>query len=218
MQLKNSTTWSDKFLRRMVSWCCKKIEMPARLITRAQFTNCYNSYRGRAFGRRFLVRIGPAERYPTRPDTRPGMGNEVFADRVEALVAVTAHELYHCAADCHPDHQQRTRRRNSFGSSERLTHVMEVKVLRAFRANREALLAAWSADDAKPAKAKSNVVEKRAAKAMIDLSRWERKLKLAKTKVAKCRQRVRYYERRQAATKSGDGDENQTHVEKTIGS
>jgi hypothetical protein len=136
------------------------------------------------------------------------MDNEAFADRVEALVAVTAHELYHCAADRHPDHRQRTRRRNSFGSSERLTHVMEVKVLRAFRANREALLAAWSADDAKPVtvKAKSNVVEKRAAKAANDLSRWERKLKLAKTKVAKCRQRVRYYERRQAATQSGDGN------------
>ena len=44
---------------------------------------------------------------------------------------------------------------------------------------------------------KKPAVERRAKAAAENLKRWERKLKLAKTKVAKYRKRCRYYERRQ---------------------
>lgn len=43
---------------------------------------------------------------------------------------------------------------------------------------------------------------KRAEKAQRDLERWLRKMKLAQTKVRKLRQRVNYYDKRQAAQKA----------------
>jgi hypothetical protein len=38
-----------------------------------------------------------------------------------------------------------------------------------------------------------DLIKQRAEKAAIDLVRWERKLKLARTKVAKLRRKVKYY-------------------------
>jgi len=51
-------------------------------------------------------------------------------------------------------------------------------------------------ESAKPAR---DVVGGRATKAAADLARWERKLKVAKAKVAKYRKRVAYYAKRTAA-------------------
>ena len=47
----------------------------------------------------------------------------------------------------------------------------------------------------KPEKPKPDVKAKRAAKAAADLARWQRRLKLAQTKVKHYRKRVRYYDR-----------------------
>lgn len=204
MQLKNRTEWEDKFLRRMVSWCGQELGTPARLIRIAQFGQRSNrAYSGRAFysQRRILVRIGPASRYPLQPDRRPGMCNVALADRLEALVAVTAHEIYHLAAFYDRAHKQTNGRRTS---SEKTTRWFEAHVLLSFREKRAFLIEQWAAagDADLVAPKKKSVVELRAELATRMLSKWERKLKLAKTKVAAYRRKVRYYDKRQAANNS----------------
>lgn len=59
MELRNSTDFADHFLRRMVSWCCKQLDLPAKACQCAVFTNTRDAYRGRAWSHgRILVRIG----------------------------------------------------------------------------------------------------------------------------------------------------------------
>lgn len=84
------------------------------------------------------------------------------------------------------------------------------RVLAAFEADRERLLAEWNAEplraaaalapepnpEPQPAAPALSAAQRRAAKAATDLARWERKLKLAKTKVAKYRAKVKRYRKR----------------------
>lgn len=39
MKIKNTTDWPDYFLRRLVAWCCRELQMPARNIREAVFRN-----------------------------------------------------------------------------------------------------------------------------------------------------------------------------------
>lgn len=84
-------------------------------------------------------------------------------------------------------------------TKEQNTDGLALLVLANFREKRESLMAEWSAEPtyvAADRPPKPSVVERRRAKAVADLSRWMRKLKLAQTKVKKLRQRVAYYERK----------------------
>jgi hypothetical protein len=199
MKITNSTDWAVHFLRRMTSWCCRQVGLPASKLRAAQFRNrTTSSYSGHAYcaSGKIYCGIGPASHFPLPPDKRDGMAGEVLADRVEALVAITAHEVEHV-------NQYRSGRYDKLGRRlEANTRAVEVRVLRAFRAEREALLAAWVAEPARAAKPVVSLEERRAAKAAADLARWNRKLALAKTKVRKLQIRVRYYDqKRQAACK-----------------
>jgi hypothetical protein len=49
---------------------------------------------------------------------------------------------------------------------------------------------------------KPSTIEKRQARAVEALARWQRKLKLARTKVRKLSRTVAYYQKRQAAAKA----------------
>lgn len=196
MKLKNSTDYPDHFLRRMVAWCCEQIGYPVRQLKRVQVRNKATGYRGFARYSACMVSMTTSKTgYPTKPDHRPGMQGESFADRTEALVAITAHEVYHLAAHFVDEHKQRTRGDGRHhGSSEQRTRAEEVRVLRLFRANRESLIAAWSEPPVTREVAKPSIQEKRAEKALADLERWQRKAKLAATKIRKLKARVRYYE------------------------
>jgi hypothetical protein len=200
MKLQNTTDWPDWFLRRMVAWCCRQIGMPQRTILGATFRNSRGAWGGaaRTWLKRITVCVGPESRFPASCGTHePG---ESFADRLECLVAVTAHEAYHVAAEWADEHRQRTRGKRH-GSSERRTCLEEMRILRLFRANREFLLADWSRAIERPAKPKASIQDKRAAKAQADLERWQRKLKLAQTKCRKLKQRVAYYDKALAAVR-----------------
>jgi hypothetical protein len=185
VKLKNTTEFADHFLRRMVSWCCKQLGCSPRIIREAWFRNRSDSWTsGHAYwaGRgRFVVSSGVKE-----------------SDRQRSLVGVTAHEIFHLFAD---SQGIRTRRHGrSSGSSERQTNWHQQKVEEAFTANRFALLEAWDATPVEvAAKRQATLQEKRAALAQRNLDRWQRKLKLAQTKVRKCKQRAAYYERALAA-------------------
>jgi hypothetical protein len=194
MKLKNSTDWPDHFLRRMAAWCCRQSGLPVRKLRRAEFRNrLARAYSGHAdWSGRIVCSIGPAERFPLREDHRDGMSNEVMADRTEALVAITAHEVEHICQYREGRDSKLTERRRS----EPATRAHEVRVLRLFRANREALLAEWSAEPAaKPAKPRPTRQQINEANTRKLLAAWERKLKLAKTKVSTYRRKARYYDR-----------------------
>jgi hypothetical protein len=189
MKLKNTTDYPDHFLRRMVAWCCKQLECPPSIIREAAFRNRSDRYTsGHAYwaGRgRFVVSSG-----------------KLAADRVKDLVGVTAHEIFHLLAD---SRGIRTRRHGkSSGSSERQTNWHQHKVEALFVDKRETILGAWYAEPAaRPAQPKPSVQDQRAAKAQAALDRWQRKLKLAQTKVRKLKQRAAYYEKVIAAKRMG---------------
>lgn len=76
MKFRNTTDFPDYFLRRLVSFCCKELELPVRNVLAAQFTKCRGLYRGRAWWYwngtgRILVRIGGSEGYPFTPRACP---------------------------------------------------------------------------------------------------------------------------------------------------
>jgi hypothetical protein len=193
MKLRNSTDWPDYFLRRMVAWCCRQVDYKPSRVREAQFRNrTKRSYSGHAYGsRRIVASVGPDSRFPLKADDRPGMGNAAIADRLEALIVITAHELTHLH-----QYDGRIGKLKSNGQTEADARWHSIKALESFRVNREALLAEWSLPLAeRPAKPSTSVQEKRAAKAQADLDRWQRKLKLAQTKIRKLKQRVRYYDR-----------------------
>lgn len=106
-------------------------------------------------------------------------------DRLAALVAVTAHELSHLLP--------------GVGSGERRTRHEERKAVEAFEAERESLLEEWSKPTARVEKPKKSRQEVNADRNAKLLAQWERKLKIAKTKVAKYRRKRRYYERAAAS-------------------
>lgn len=201
MKLKNTTTYPDYMLRRMVSWCCRELRLPVRFIKKANFRNrnmtrfsghAYHSRRGGSI----VCSIGPERMFPWTDQ-----GNSVgliragivrtLADRMECLINITAHELRHLLAEIEVE---RTRRRSSVGSSEARTERDAQRVLDLFRANRDALLADWQRP---PARQRQTVTrqERNEAQARKKLVEWERKLALAKTKVRTYRTKVRYYDR-----------------------
>lgn len=194
MQLRNSTKWSDRFLRRMVAWVCRQIEMPVGTVRIAEFRNGSTvAMSGRAYygQRRIIVSINPQ---PAAYPTREPLGNE-FRDALEALVGVTAHECYHLAARYVDAHRQATRRHGRHASNERVTTAEEFRVVGLFRMDRFALFTAWSAEPAATARVVKSAQQRRADKASAALARWQRKAKLAATKVRQYRKRVSYYQR-----------------------
>lgn len=196
MKLTNTSDFPDHFLRRMVGWCCRELLLPVKVVRQARFTKYRTwAFRGRAWSSgRILVRIGPeanpagvswyplTRRYPGRVRAP----EYVLADRIEALVKVTAHELAHL------ERWQSGVGRNCEGQVDSVALI----VLNAFRKDREVLLAEWNREPAsKEVPPKPSVREKNAAKVQADLLRWTRKLKLAQTKVRKLKVKAKRYER-----------------------
>ena len=193
---KNSTDWSDAFLRKMLSWVCKEIEYPRLKLRKIEFgnrTNC--AYSGRAWScRDILVRVGPDSKFPCQARIHgDGFTVGTINDRLEALVKVTAHEVAHL------DNARRgnsSRRAGEWGGSERYTDVAAKRVLMAFREKRAELEAAWAANDKpKAVRAKKPKTQVRAENAFAKVAEWERKLKLAKTKLKQWQKKARYYEK-----------------------
>ena len=68
MRLKNSTDFDDRFLRRLFGWCCRQLELPAGKVREVAVTNCRRAWRGCYLGGAcVLLRIGPADSFPTPP-------------------------------------------------------------------------------------------------------------------------------------------------------
>lgn len=152
MKLKNSTAWPDYFLRRLISWACREIEMRQKVCRRATFRNSRASWGGCAHlgPRTITVCVGRAGCFPASTKTHANGHQMTLADREECLVWVTVHELCHLLQYA----QQVTTRRQStingnHGGSEIATEWHAKPVVEAFRAERTRLLAEWSAAPAR---------------------------------------------------------------------
>ena len=198
MKLKNTTTLSDSFLRRMTGWVRAEVGLPAAKLRQANFTKTLRYFRGRAWSSgRILVRI-KVDQIGGYPVNWTHRGVELnIPDAVASLVYVTAHEVCHLL-NWHVPGQDRELREHR----DLEPHCVRIgkSVMTKFLTDREALLATWN-EPGKEREGKStvSVSEKRAAKVQADLDRWLRKLKLAQTKVKKLKLKVGYYERKQAA-------------------
>lgn len=211
MKLRNTTDLPTPFLRAMVRWVAKETQLPVSKIREINFTKTKRWWRGWACSSmRVTIRIASKEFWeanaPLKNYSYPGLKKAPvydINDRTEALLQLTAHELEHLY---------------DYSENVRVTRESQVdwralQTLEKFRAARERLLAEWSsaADRraaASPAPtptpatlptptptpaAPRPIVQARADKAAADLAKWERRLKLAKTKVAQYRRRVTYY-------------------------
>ena len=188
MRLKNTTKFPTHFLCRLVSWCCKQVDLPAKQCRQAAFLN-WKCWRGTAWSRHFIVRVGRDAAYPYTFQYKKNAPAITHADDIEHLVSLTAHELWHLVQYMH-------RRRTNEAQNERVA----LTVLNEFRLHRDELLAEWSDEPAqRKAKPKLSVVDRRAVKVQAALDRWTKKLKLAQTKVKKLKAKARYYERKMAA-------------------
>jgi hypothetical protein len=153
----------------------------------------------------FLVRIGPDETFPTTPRAYGRGMIGACRDRIEGLVSITAHEVYHLVQG----EEGHTRE----GLERRAVRMQNV-TLEKFREDRAALLASWGIAEptvepvAEPVPVVEDlpepIVEKPAGKsrqeknadrALAALERWESKLRRARNAVRKYRAKVRRYER-----------------------
>lgn len=195
MKVTNSTSWSDRYLRRMVSWCCKQLGAPTSIVRHAVFRNSRTTLGGaaRQWCSQITVCVGRAHHFPCDV----GYGRGVYQDPTECLVAVTAHELFHLEAGRKgsPNYQSTrgggTARQRAGHSSEAVTCREEARVRDLFRADRVALEAQWDEPlvVANRSAAKDPQVVKQ-EKLEAQLANWERKLKYAETKVRKLRRRL----------------------------
>jgi len=199
MKLINTLDYPDRYLRRMISWICRELELPVRYVLEAKFQNTSKAYSGRCYGRRILVRIGPASRYPVAAwkQHRPGNYKPALQDRTEGLVKVTAHELAHVAQR---RARSRTRPGGGWGGSEAATDALAASVLENFRRQREELLQAWTpapqTEPVAPADPAMVKVHARYERVMKYLKHWEQRCQRAQRKVIEYRKKARYYEMR----------------------
>lgn len=128
MKLTNTTDLPTPFLRRLVVWVCRQLDLPLSAVRQATFKNSRYRYAGRASSRGHVrVRIGKQtdHAWPFAGRRNSLAPEFVLADRLEALVKVTAHELAHLERW----HRLGTHIRNNEADVDRL----DLPVLRAFR-------------------------------------------------------------------------------------
>lgn len=223
MNIKNTTEYPDYFLSRMLTWVCRELELPRAKLTEASFCNRNDGLTsGRAWypDCRIHVSLGVVRWFKDPPQDPEIQVREVRDDwgkhsvpiwpshlrtrQVDDLVRVTAHECFHVYAYVNDIRTRRIAKHHRPGSSEPQTRWHERQVLRAFQAQREELLARWMRKPSRRAQAPKPPAEELERERVADhLKRWERKLKLAQTKVRRYRRELKRAERQvQAASRA----------------
>lgn len=166
MRITNTTDFDREFLRRMTAWCCRQLGHKPSWLKLAHFGTCCarRGFHGHAWHGEIRCMIPADNRrfpmlgcwYKSSVAIRPAPdGWPVYdiADRVEALVAITAHECEHVG-----------QYENRADSSEKWTETEMVRVLEAFRSDRLRLMAEWSGIDLRLMPHAVDIVRRRAAK------------------------------------------------------
>jgi hypothetical protein len=199
----NHPGYSAHVVRRAARWAARQIGMEAKVLRTLTVEVGYRRCRmGLGWGgwyrhsQRLVQVLLPRDRdhedWPTsmaHNSEESSAGRDVH-DEWELFVAILAHELEH--ARCYSIARDYTERKRL--NSEPRVRAVDWRALLAFRESRETLLAEWLREKPqRPAKPKPSAVDRRAARAAELLAAWERRLKMAKTKVGKYRRKVNYY-------------------------
>lgn len=197
-------------VRRATAWAAKQIGLEAR--HRKPLTievgYCATTYRRggdtwrgiyRHSEKLVRVNLGRDIRYPTPAGHNRSEADRFANDEWEVFVKLLAHELEHARAYAVSKTWDERARLNH----EPRVRAIDWRVLLAFRESRETLLAEWTQPVAeRPSKPRPSVVDRRAERAAKLLADWERRLKVAKTKVTKYRRKVAYYGKAAAKRKA----------------
>lgn len=164
------------FLRKLLGWVCREVEVSHRKVKLVTFgpTNRIWSCRGNLL--HFKIELSPEMQFPYR------YRKETFADPVEFFVYMAGWLI---------------------GSAGRISPPKSAAkiCLTRFRKDRPKLFQAWIAPEKiRPKKPSLSLVETRKKKVEEALRSWERKFRLAKTKVAKYKKKLAYYEKKISQT------------------
>lgn len=206
--------YSSIVVRRAALWAAKQIGLAPehrQLLTVEVGYRRSRAYRdGDTWGgwyrhneRLVQVLLGRNVSYPTPAGHNRSEADRFANDEWELFVKLLAHELEHARAYAVSKSWEDRARLNH----EPRVRAVDWRVLLTFRESRDSLLAEWTKPVAEFApvdvfKFKPSVVDKRAARAAKLLADWERRLKLAKTKVTKYRRKVAYYSKAAAKRKA----------------
>ena len=204
--------YSVSTVRRASRWAAKQIGLDTAVLRRLNIVVGYrrslsgNGWAGhyKSASRTVEVLLPRDGEYPTSKahNAEERAAGRLAADEWELFVGLLAHELEH--ARCFAISRSREERQRL--NSEPRVRATDWRALLEFRKHREALLADWVRVTVpkEPSPALSPA-DRRAARAVELLNEWGSKLKLAKTKVAKYRKRVKYYGAVAATRSKTDG-------------
>ena len=215
MKIKSTHRGYDRAtVKRVVAWAAKQIGLEAKhakpLTVEVGYRKSYprNGWNGWYRHREKIVQVFlpfekkhyPANLARTIEERKAGWEAR---DEWELFVSLLSHELEHARSFAVAKSWADRKRLNQ----ETRVRAVDHRVLEAFRASRDALLAEWVvpeplrplAEVVTPTlRPKRSFVEQRAERAEELLADWERRLKLAKTKVSKYRRKVKYYQTRRS--------------------
>ena len=188
-------------VRRAARWASKQIGLDGKVLRTLTIEVSYRKSAkwkdGDTWGgwykhsqRLVQVLLGRNVRYPTPIGHNRSEADRFANDEWELFVKLLAHELEHarCCAVARDRKEWRSLNR------EPRVRAVDWRALLAFRDARETLLADWLREPAsRPVKPNPSPVDLRASRAAKLLAQWERRLKMAKTKVSKYRRTVAYY-------------------------
>jgi len=202
VQITNTSRYPTSDIRYLVHFALQSVgrnEVGKRV--RVRVTNkMYRAFGGRAMGRRYvIVRVGAPESFPFKRN-RDGWPKYEMRDWRECVVAVAAHEFNHLSQF---ERQARTYRHVKLSEVE-CEHAAK-QAVEEFRADIEKHVACMDDRVKRAADRYEKTREKRReakspqgklARLEEILKRWQRKEKLAKTKIRGIKRRMKYYQRR----------------------
>lgn len=203
-------TYPSHVVRRATAWAAKRIGLEGKHRKPLTIEVGYcpttirrggDTWRGiyRHSKRLVRVNLGRDIEYPSLVGHNRSEEGRYANDEWEVFIHLLAHELEH--ARCYAVSQSGEERARL--NHEPRVRAIDWRVLLAFREARETLLAEWTRPLAeRPAKPKPSIVDRRAERAAKQLAAWERRLKMAKTKVTKYRRKVGYYGKAAAKRKA----------------
>lgn len=194
--------YQARVVRRAARWAAKQIGLDGKVLRTLAVEVGYRRGRSNGWGgwyhhadRRIQVllpKIGSDKYYPASManNSAERQAGREANDEFELFVAILAHELEHARCYAIATNWEDRARLNH----EPRVRAVDWRALLAFREARETLLADWLRErPQRPAKPKPSIVDHRAERAAKLLAAWERRLKVAKTKVSKYRRKVNYY-------------------------
>lgn len=212
------------FVKRYVDGVIGKAELRVRSV---KVTNCRASYSGCAgYGNDITLRIGPAENFPCR--AKYGRYGDFFDYEVndyrEGLVMLAAHEFWHLARWQFPERRTNLYPGQPEKSMEHDCECVASDAIVAFRKRRAELDARIDrhsqriaakhtrrAEQESSRRALKSSPEYRLAQAMKKLERWERRKRLAETKLKKLHRSISALQRSIKAKLSNETESQSDH-------